>query len=477
MFQLLKYIFIGGFTYLLYLILEIVFPPFNFPRNIPTIPFYVSFLGACTNLDQEDIYKLYLREKLEKYGAVKMYFASRWNILITKPDFLLEMFKNEDVFAKSGNHVKIPNSVLATYTGDNIISAHGELWKLYRDVVAQSIQFPDLKPISKNTQKLLRFLDNEMGSANQATISVTDILQKYSLANVCESVLGVNFNVLDHKQSLMHEKIKYVKLQIFNPIFLNFPYFDNFPIPSRLKARREVIGFRKWYGQSLIEKYNLQLPNSAATKLVDSLIKEKLTEKQFLDNAIILMIAGHENPLLLMLSLLYVVSKYPQVQELIRNETESTKPYLHSVIYETLRMYPPLGLIINRCTTRITKLGNIVIPKNVYCGYNNFGTGRDRNVWGSDADIFKPERWGLEIDEINKKFTLAKRSAELPAFHGRKRACLGEKYALFEVKQFLLAILGEYKVSLDPNWKEQLTPAGPISPLRLKLNFEKLTVS
>lgn len=308
MFQLLKYIFIGGFTYLLYLILEIVFPPFNFPRNIPTIPFYVSFLGACTNLDQEDIYKLYLREKLEKYGAVKMYFASRWNILITKPDFLLEMFKNEDVFAKSGNHVKIPNSVLATYTGDNIISAHGELWKLYRDVVAQSIQFPDLKPISKNTQKLLRFLDNEMGSANQATISVTDILQKYSLANVCESVLGVNFNVLDDKQSLMHEKIKYVKLQIFNPIFLNFPYFDNFPIPSRLKARREVIGFRKWYGQSLIEKYNLQLPNSAATKLVDSLIKEKLTEKQFLDNAIILMIAGHENPLLLMLSLLYVVS-------------------------------------------------------------------------------------------------------------------------------------------------------------------------
>ena len=87
-----------------------------------------------------------------------MYFASRWNILITKPDFLLEMFKNEDVFAKSGNHVKIPNSVLATYTGDNIISAHGELWKLYRDVVAQSIQFPDLKPISRIHKSCYDFL-------------------------------------------------------------------------------------------------------------------------------------------------------------------------------------------------------------------------------------------------------------------------------------------------------------------------------
>ena len=93
MFQLLKYIFIGGFTYLLYLVLEIVFPPFNFPRNIPHNTILCVVFRACTNLDQEDIYKLYLREKLEKYGAVKMYFASRWNILITKPDFLLEMFK------------------------------------------------------------------------------------------------------------------------------------------------------------------------------------------------------------------------------------------------------------------------------------------------------------------------------------------------------------------------------------------------
>lgn len=479
MFDIVKYTLIGLFSYLLYVILDIVLPPFNFPKNIPTIPFYVSFLGAYTNLDQRDIYNLYLREKLEKYGAVKIYFASRWNILITRPEYLLEMFRNEDVYSKRGNHLKIPGSVMATYTGDNIISAHGELWKLYREVIAKSIQFPDFEPITKNTKSLLEIIDGMIDSdKNHAIIPITDLFQKYSLANVTESILGVNFKVLEGDQLIMHQKIKYVKLQIFKPFFLNFPYFDSFPIPSRLQARKEVINFRNWYGQSIIDKHDPQLPNSAATKLVDGLMQEKLTEKQFLDNAIIVMIAGHENPLLLMLSLMFVAAKYPKVQEAIRSEIDPTKPYLHSVIYETLRMYPPLGLIINRYTTRPTKLGNIVIPKGVYCGYNNFGTGRDRNVWGPDSDEFKPERWGRDnIEEINRNYANAKRSAELPAFHGRKRACLGEKYALYEVKELLTSILGHYKVTLDASWKEKITPAGPISPFGLKVKFEKLIVA
>lgn len=479
MFYIIKYFLIGIFTYLLYLILDIVFPPFNFPKNIPTIPFYVAFLGAYTNMDQKDIYNIYLREKLEKYGAVKIFFASRWNILITRPEYLLEMFRNEDVYTKQGNHLKIPGSVMATYTGDNIISAHGELWKLYREVIAKSIQFPDFNPITKNTKFLLEIIDNMIDSKNgQEIIPITDLFQKYSLANVTESILGVNFKVLEGEKSMMHEKIKYVKLQIFKPFFLNFPYFDNFPIPSRLKARKEVNNFRNWYGQSIIDMHDPQLPNSAATKLVDGLMHEKLTEKQFLDNAIIIMIAGHENPLLLMLSLMFVTAKYPKIQEAIRTEADPAKPYLHSVIYETLRMYPPLGMIVNRYTTRATKLGNIVIPKGVYCGYNNFGTGRDRNVWGPDADEFRPERWGKNnIEDINRNYANAKRSAELPAFHGRKRACLGEKYALFEVKDLLTNILGHYKISLDASWKEKITPAGPISPLGLKIKFEKLIVA
>ena len=96
---------------------------------------------------------------------------------------------------------------MATYTGDNIISAHGELWKLYREVIAKSIQFPDFEPITKNTKSLLEIIDGMIDSdKNHAIIPITDLFQKYSLANVTESILGVNFKVLEGDQSIMHQK-------------------------------------------------------------------------------------------------------------------------------------------------------------------------------------------------------------------------------------------------------------------------------
>lgn len=472
MFELIKVVIslIAGFG--LYSLLEVVFPPFDFPKNIPTIPFYVSFISTWTNLDQKDIYSRYLREKLEKHGAVKIYFASRWNILVSRPEYLVQVFKNEDTYAKSGNHLKIPGSVLASYTGDNVISAHGSLWKLYREVVSLSIQFPDLSIIHQNTSKFLDLLEQEL--ATKSSILINDLLQRYSLANVGDAIFGVDFKALDSKESTMHQKIKYIKLQIFKPFFMNFPYVENFPIPSRIKTKREVEGFRTWFGQNILLNYNPEKENSAATKLAQALYNKKLTQKQFFDNAIIIMVAGHENPLLLMLSLLFVLAKYPDVQELVRMERDSEQPFLSSVIYETLRLYPPLGQIINRCTTRLVWLGNIYIPKGVYVGYNNMATGRDRTVWGIDADQFQPSRWGTTLAEINSNYSSAKRSGRLPAFHGRKRACLGEKFALHESKWSITSILEKYRVSLDVNWKEKITSAGPISPLGLKLKFEKV---
>ncbi|ONH66715.1 Cytochrome P450-DIT2 [Cyberlindnera fabianii] len=472
---------------LLYAVLSVVFPPLNFPHNIPTIPFYVSFLGTYTKMDQRDIYERYLRTKLEKYGAVKIYFANRWNILVVKPEYLNQMFKEEDVFAKSGNHKKIPHAVLSHYTGDNVISAHGATWKTYRSIIQKSVQFPERSHVYINTKKFVSIIDDAIEDGDpkicERALPVSDFLQRLSLANISQSMLGVDFGTLDSPNSELHRRLKIVKSHIFKPIYMNFPVLDQLPIKSRILAREEVHNFRKFYAEKVIEAQKDSTKelneDSAAYQLYKSLQRGDITEKQFIDNLVIILVAGHENPQLFFTSLLYILAKYPEVQSRLYRELQATDyedldnaPYLASVIFETLRFFPPLGQIINRCASRNAVLGgDIHVPKGTYLGYNNYATTHS-SAW-TNSDSFIPERWGSDLDEVMKNYKRAKSNATLPSFHGGKRACLGERFALFESKMFLKGVLEKFEIKMDETWVEKLTPAGPICPLMLRVVFKR----
>ncbi|VVT55116.1 uncharacterized protein SAPINGB_P004435 [Magnusiomyces paraingens] len=466
-----------------YFIRTIVYPPSNFPKNVPVIPFYVSFLTLFYKISQEDIYNIYIRKKIEEHGIVALYFASRWNLILQKPEYLQEMFRDLNTFEKSGNQKKVPYSVLAAYTGDNIISAHGENWKKYRKVLQPGLQKNfDEEPLRKNSQQLISLIEKDQEKTSGGVL-IQHFLQRYTLANVAVCLLNTDFETLSRSDSPLHLQQLAVKKEIFKPIFLNFPILDTLPIPSRIQARKEIEKFSKNLCNHIrrsnekIDKSELNLSNSMIAAVETGI----LTEKQFRDNAVIVFIAGHENPQLFLTTLLYICAKYPTIQEKLRDEETNSevplkeRPYLNSVIYETLRMYPPISQLVNRKTARPAMLSNdVIIPKDTYVGYIGYATGHDPKVWGADADNFIPERWGSNIQEIRTNYLSAKSSSRLIAFHGGMRACLGERLALTETRVLLTELLKELSWELDPDWFDMMTPGGPLSPFLLKLKFSKL---
>lgn len=460
-----------AFLYILYKVRKVVWPPSDFPANIPTIPFYVTFVGPVLGWDQEKVYNHFYREKLETHGAVKVYFASTWNVLVTKPEYLAQILRSNDIFEKSGNQEKIPHSVLSEYTGDNVISAGNRNWKLYRKIITDSILFPDLAPLQQNIQS---FID-QLRIAKRP-LNVAQSVQQLTLANIGDCVLGVDLHTSNQGGRAIYERIREVKSQIFRPLFMSFPYLDLLPIPSRVRARNAVRSFKKQYCDKIVHEITPENINRLGPKLASSFNKGEITEKQFQDNAIIALVAGHENPQLLLTSLMYVLAKYRHIQislreELATLEDHELSPLLTAVIYETLRMYPPLGQIINRKTTCKVVLGdNIIIPKGTYVGYNNYGTQRDPKYWGPNSDLFIPSRWGSTFKKIQETYSLSKSRCTLPAFHGRKRACLGEKFALMQMRKTIAAVVEQFDLSLAPEWVERMTLAGPICPLNLTLN-------
>lgn len=160
-----------------------------------------------------------------------------------------------------------------------------------------------------------------------------------------------------------------------------------------------------------------------------------------------------------------------EVQDRLRDEVEACEvehpshdelqnlPFLTSIIFESLRMFPPISQLINRKVSEPVMLGSeIYVPKDTYIGYNCYSTNRDPKAWGPSANAFQPERWGRSNQEILSRYRRSKARAEFISFHGGKRACLGEKLALLEMRVSLFVLVKKFSWSLDPEWPDRKTP-------------------
>lgn len=86
-----------------------------------------------------------------------------------------------------------------------------------------------------------------------------------------------------------------------------------------------------------------------------------------------------------------------------------TLPYLEAVIQESFRMHPAPGLLLERVVPRqgLDVLGEM-IPGGTIIGCNAWVLHRREEVFGSDANSFRPERW-LEArpDQLREMVSIA----------------------------------------------------------------------
>uniref|UniRef100_A0A452XHS1 Secologanin synthase n=1 Tax=Aegilops tauschii subsp. strangulata TaxID=200361 RepID=A0A452XHS1_AEGTS len=136
------------------------------------------------------------------------------------------------------------------------------------------------------------------------------------------------------------------------------------------------------------------------------------------------------------------------------------------VLYEVLRLYTPV-MAIHRETYKPMELGGVRYPAGVVLMLPLLCVHHDKEVWGADADKFRPERFSEGI---------SKASADAPAFFPfgwGPRVCIGQNFALLEAKMGLAIILRRFSFQLSPAYMHAPFPVGMLQPqhgaqLRLK---------
>ncbi|KAI1819129.1 cytochrome P450 [Xylaria intraflava] len=138
----------------------------------------------------------------------------------------------------------------------------------------------------------------------------------------------------------------------------------------------------------------------------------------------------------------------------ITNNEAKQLPYLQAVISEGLRMLPPLitGLPKTVPAGGDTICGQFV-PEGTDVFVNVYTLLRDKEVFGEDADVFRPERF-LECSAEERSEMM--KNVDLAFGHGRW-ACLGKTLAMLELNKVLVEMLRICDMQI----------ANPLSPCRV----------
>ncbi|KAK1991880.1 cytochrome P450 [Colletotrichum falcatum] len=130
-----------------------------------------------------------------------------------------------------------------------------------------------------------------------------------------------------------------------------------------------------------------------------------------------------------------------RVSSPITYEEGKKLPYLQAVIYEGLRMNAPFT---GHCSKEVPPEGDTVngrfIPGGTRIAQNVWGTLRRFDVFGKDADLFRPERW-IEADAAARD--RMQKTTELAFGHGRW-GCAGKSVAFMELNKIYVELLRNF---------------------------------
>lgn len=237
------------------------------------------------------------------------------------------------------------------------------------------------------------------------------------------------------------------------------------------KKETELINYHHEFVDNVISKRREKLLseklNSSSTEkqrpaLLDILLQSSidgnpLTDKQIRDEVNNFILAGHETTGTTMGFLTFLLAKHREVQTRVYEEIKAngldknehsltireinSLSYFDTVIKETLRIYPILGGAHKQCPEDI-RIGNIFIPANTSISCQILSTHlHEKNF--KDPLKFDPSRWENEV-------TSAERSPyAYQPFSSGLRNCIGQKFALLEMKTLMIQILQNYEVQLS----------------------------
>ncbi|XP_021858340.2 cytochrome P450 CYP72A219 [Spinacia oleracea] len=411
----------------------------------------------------------YTHRTVNKFGKKSfVWFGPVPCINIMEPHLIKEVMIKYEEFQK-------PNvNPLAKMIVKGLVALEGQRWAKHRKIVNPAFHLEKLKALQGefyiSCNEMVRKWEEMMSSSGSCELDVWHHLDNLSGDVISRAAFGSSYKQGKKIFQLQKEQIT-IAMKVLHQVYIPGLRF----LPTKTNKRmKEINNEMRVLMNNVISKRENQMKMGETCNddllgiLLESSMKaveedgNKMNGGLSIDEVVEeckdFYLAGRDTTSCLLVWMMVMLGNHLDWQARARDEVlrvfGNNKPDFNGlnnlkvmtmIMYEVLRLYPPV-ILMYRMTHKPTKVGDILLPPGVQICVPTMLLHTDPELWGEDATKFNPQRFSQGIAKVTNGQVIY-----IP-FSGGPRVCVGQNFALLEVKMAFAIILQRYSFQLSPSY-------------------------
>ncbi|XP_078618068.1 cytochrome P450 4F4-like isoform X2 [Branchiostoma floridae x Branchiostoma japonicum] len=361
---------------------------------------------------------------------------------------------------------------LEPWLGDGLLTSKGSKWHRNRRLLTPAFHFEILKPyvtlFSESTNVLI---DKWSRVAAGSSVELFDHVSLLTLDSMLKCSLGYRSDCQTDGRSTPYIRAVFELSRLIVERVRFFPYHFDFIyyLTSSGRRFRQQCDIVHGVSEHLIRQRKKALQDGDTKEekskkyldFLDILLQAKdedgtgLTDAEIRDEVDTFLFEGHDTTASGISWALYHLAKHPEYQDRCRREAEgllqgrtemtwedmSKLPFITMCIKESLRIRPPVPSVSRRLTKTLTFPDGKYMPEGSLVSARIMSTHHNHLIW-PDPEVYDPLRFSPERSKDRHHHAFV-------PFSAGPRNCIGQNFAMNEMKVAVALILQRFRLELD----------------------------
>ncbi|KAF9909507.1 hypothetical protein EC991_008489 [Linnemannia zychae] len=468
--------------------------------NTPGHPLFGNMIQALTNKDNPlEVVNRAFKKRGDIY-VVTVPVRGRF-FMVNHPMFIEHILKTN-----FNNYIKgnIFGDQLRDILGNGIFVSDQDAWRFHRKTASNIFTTKMYRQLAEgaftdSARDLCSIFDKAESLSPPQPFDLQQLFLKLTMDAFGKLTFGIEFNsLMTEGRNEFGEAFDYLTAnvdgRILNPLW---PILDRIT-PGKIGKLKRAIAVLDRCAYSAVNKRREESPADKEKRprdLLDHFINHvredgsMLSDLELRDVFVNFMIAGRDTTALTLTWQFYILMANPRILKNVLKELDivlqgSEKytyeimmqelPYLKAVFHETLRLYPQVPRNVKEVVDDDVLPNGTIVYKGDSIAFSTYAMGRNRSVWGEDAEVFCPERWLIDDEDVAVKnnspsppttpqqtngaskgvspFGKFKMENQFKfnSFNGNPRLCLGQTFATLEAMVTTCMVLQNFDLKLVP---------------------------